>query len=407
MDNCNFCGHSDIKSIKNFGKHPIAHNLLIDPEEKVDVYSMHLVYCKHCSLIQLDKPIEPHKFYSNYFTVSSWKPQPHIPKLIDTLLNHFQLSLETKVIEVGSNDGIFLKALREQGMTNLLGIEPAQDARTQALESGIETVGEYFNSSTAIDIADKHGKHDFFVSRQNLEHIEDLVSYADGMRAVLNDQALVLIEVPYFNCNLLWSDYSIWEEHVNYFTENTLRNFFEMANIEVLHQDVTLFSGETLIFYGRYHENSLKYKNRYLSNDNEIELIEHYSNCADNFISDMESFLLDFKSEEGKKIALYGAGARATSFLNFLNLAKHIDFVLDDQVEKQDKFLPGESIPIISGKEINSRNIGLVLLGVNTEIEDKVIDKHQDFIDAGGKFYSILPPSKKLPPFWEDYVIEK
>lgn len=407
MDNCNFCGHSDIESIKNFGKHPIAHDLVKAAEEQSDIYTMHLVYCKRCDLIQLDQPIEPHKFYSNYFTVSSWKPQPHIPQLIDTLLNRLQLPLDAKVIEVGSNDGIFLKALREHGMHNLMGVEPAKDARELAISAGIHTVGEYFNSETADELVSQFGKQDVFVTRQNLEHINDLVDYGLGMRKVLKDNALVLIEVPYFNGNLAWTDYSIWEEHVNYFTEKTLAHFCDLVGIEVLRKEVTLFAGETLIFYGRYKASSNDMASaleNFSCDNSDLPMIQRYTDNVDKFMSDAKSFLLEFKQTTGKKVALYGAGGRATSFINFLGLAEYVDFVLDDQKEKQGFFLPGKNIPIISGAEINDHDIGLVLLGVNTEVEDKVIQKHQEYIARGGIFYSILPPSEILPPFWSKYI---
>jgi hypothetical protein len=97
---------------------------------------------------------------------------------------------------------------------------------------------------------------------------------------------------------------------------------------------------------------------------------------------------------------VYGAGSRTFCLINFTGVAPFIDVILDDQAEKQHKYMPGGGIPILPGEELYSRNIAVCLLAVNEENEEKVIRKHERWTQSGGRFCSILPPSSRLPLMW-------
>src|SRR5258708_17883021 len=157
-------------------------------------------------------------FYTNYNVLSSWKNQPHVPLLANLIDSLPGVHKGMRVLEVGSNDGIFLEELRRHGYQNLLGIEPAMDVQQAASNKGFETLGTYFNPTSAAKIADQRGMFDLFIARQVLEHISDLTAFRDAMALILAPNAYVVIEVPHFSHNLRCTDYNIWEEHVNYFT---------------------------------------------------------------------------------------------------------------------------------------------------------------------------------------------
>ena len=57
----------------------------------------------------------------------------------------------------------------------------------------------------------------------------------------------------------------------------------------------------------------------------------------------------------------------------------------------------------MSSSALYGKGIDIVLLGVNTENEEKVINKHEKWVSMGGQFFSILPPSDILLPFWKHF----
>ena len=65
--------------------------------------------------------------------------------------------------------------------------------------------------------------------------------------------------------------------------------------------------------------------------------------------------------KDNKKIIGYGAPAKATTALNYFNINKEIDFVVEDNKLKHGKFIPGVNIPILAKKKINKNDTILVL----------------------------------------------
>ena len=380
----------------DFGKQPIAHDFLDSASGVEPAYPFKLYFCEDCGFIQIIDMIPADLLYKEYFTLSSWKHQPHIPGLIEILKEKTGLSKDSRILEVGSNDGIFLEALKQQGYERAVGIEPAADACKVALKNDIKTIASYFTTEAAKEFVKEHGKCDLFISRHNLEHIQDLKAFKEAMRIVLDPGSFVLFEVPNFSSNLKNRDYSLWEEHVNYFTSETLNRFLEEAGIKVIHEHNLLFSGESLIIIGQY----LGKEGLDESSQDNIKVlrgkIRDYAGKWPEFRQEFIGYLKNQKAK-GKKIAIYGAGARLCSLVNFTGIGPYIEFVVDDQREKQGKFMPGSKLEILPSAALSEQAVDLCLLAVNSESEEKVIVKHSNW---KGSFVSVLPPSQRLPGFW-------
>ena len=401
MDSCHLCGKFELLPLIDFGKHPIAHRFLDDPNQEEYLHDVIVLFCENCGLTQLGNPILPEKLYSNYNWLSSWKRNPHIPllvKLIDEL--HGDLSKTSKIIEVGSNDGSFLDELRDQGYKKLLGVEPARDAWKASNKKGIETIGSYFTLKKSKEIVKTHGRCDLLVSRQMLEHITDLTDFQKAIGIILKPGGYVLMEVPNFTLGLNTPDYSaIWEEHVNYFTPQTLNRFLMNIGIRPIHSETVTFSGEALIVLGEYLEKSFPIADG-------KEILKELRSSSLKFRDRWPKFkgaLIDYMNKhrsKGRKVALYGAGCRASSLINFANLSPYIEFIVDDQPEKQNKYMPGSHLPILPSSALVEESIDLCLLAVNAENEENVIAKHHIYQNNGGQFVSVHPPSNLLPDFW-------
>lgn len=401
MDPCHLCGEFKLLLLIDFGKHPIAHRFLDDPNQEEYLHNVVILFCENCGLIQLGNPIPPEKLYSKYNWLSSWKWNPHIPrlvKLIDRLCS--DLNEQSKIVEVGSNDGSFLEELRNQGYKNLLGVEPAQDAWKASNKKEIEAIGSYFTLNKSREIMETHGRCDLLVSRQMLEHITDLIDFQNAIGTILKPGGYVLLEVPNFTLGLDAPDYSaIWEEHVNYFTPQTLNRFLMNTGIRPIHSETVTFSGESLIVLGKYLGKSISIADG-------KGILKALRSSSLKFRDQWPKFkdaLIDYLHKhrrKGGKVALYGAGCRANSLINFANLSPYIEFIVDDQPEKQNKYMPGSRLPILPSSALIEESIDLCLLAVNAENEDKVIAKLRKYKNHGGQFISVHPPSNLLPDFW-------
>jgi len=69
--------------------------------------------------------------------------------------------------------------------------------------------------------------------------------------------------------------------------------------------------------------------------------------------------------KENKKIVGYGAPAKATTALNFFGISKQIDYIIEDNKLKNNKFVPGVLIPIKDKKHHRDTNSTILVLAWN------------------------------------------
>lgn len=385
---CRLCQNRGVELLFDFGDQPIAHRLLDRPEEHCRGFPFRVGYCASCGFLQLMDSIPPQELYQNYFTVSAWKNQPHVPRLIQLMEGIFDLNVQSRILEIGCNDGVFLEKLAQLGYSNSLGIEPTRDAYGLAIRRGVNVINRFFGREIADELMDGEGT-DLIVSRQVIEHIPDLHEFLDCARDVLRPKGGLVLELPDHSMNYETLDYSFWEEHCNYFTIHTLSALLQMHGFEVVHHESTLFSGKALFVFAQKSSNRrVPAQPRNLDHERAMR----YKDMLPVLQRSLRDFL-DRESAHG--IAMYGAGARSCNFVNLLGLGEYIDVFIDDQPEKQGKYVPGPRCLIRSYVEDDATRF--FLLGVNCENENKVISRR-----SLRSFVSVLPPSRFLPDFWRN-----
>ncbi|EMJ92073.1 methionine biosynthesis protein MetW-like protein [Leptospira alstonii serovar Sichuan str. 79601] len=306
----------------------------------------------------------------------------------------FNLKESDKILELGCNDGSFLDYLKEKGYLNLTGIEPTLDSSKIAKEKGHKVFHKFWTHEYAKDFTSAEGKFDIVVTRQVLEHISDLEDFMQAIHFSLKDDGGFIIEIPDSEWNLNYLDYALWEEHVNYFTIESLRNLLALNGFQIIHSETTLFSGKAmLVFCEKTNVGTPKLKNNYL------EKTTNYGKAFPKFKLALEKYLDSYRD-----IIIYGCGSRSCNFVNFLGIKDRIKVFIDDQKEKQNTIVPGCEIKVQNSENLTSFSKH-VLLGVNSESEFKVLRK-KGLDKSSLTFHSILPPSKLLPEFWKRMIYD-
>ena len=103
----------------------------------------------------------------------------------------------------------------------------------------------------------------------------------------------------------------------------------------------------------------------------------------------LSKFLLRAQKNE-KKVAIFGAGHLAIKFINFYNISKFITCVIDDDINKNNMYLPGSNLQITSSAVLDNNQIDYCLLALSPESEIAVRRAKQSFLRNGGKFFSIF-----------------
>jgi len=240
------------------------------------------------------------------------------------------------VLEIGSNDGAFLKLIENSGHRNLIGIEPSIALAEKSRQEGLRIETGYFDSNAVNVIRRKYGNVRLVVCRHTLEHIPNPGKFLVGIKELLTPaKGVLLIEVPDSSALKEGLNFvELWDEHLHYFTANTL------SHILLRHG----FSVTTAKTFPHLDTRNL------LIMASIAERAEAGWPDSDIRVEDWRAFSTRFQWLSQKLVAeikklprpvyLVGASHPQCNFVNYLDLGGNVDFMIDDDTEKVGKYPP-------------------------------------------------------------------
>ncbi len=377
---CRSCGNKNLKRVISLGYHPLANNLLESKEQYCEKYPLEVNFCEQCYNCQLSVVVNPKEMFSNYLYQSSTTEsfRNHFKAASEKYIKEFKLEPNNSyIIDVGSNDGIALKPFKEKGFKKILDIEPAKNLSDLANQNQILTFNGYLTKENLSHIEKKAS---LILASNVFAHADDLKSMTECMLELLDEDGKIVIEVQYLLNTLkdLTFD-NIYHEHTNYWTLTSLINFFRNLNCKIYKAERIDTHGGSLRVYLSNNEN-IKIENslNLLLKEEEHFGIKRFSTYQI-FGKKIESLKdkvlknISILKEKNKKIIAYGSPAKATTALNYFNISKEIDFIIEDNKLKHGKYLPGINIPIVGKDKILGKASCILVLAWNffNEIKKK------------------------------------
>ena len=399
---CKVCNNWEIKRFLTLGNIPPV-NAFIDSSEisKEKAYPLNLSYCPNCLLVQLEDVVPPEKLFSNYLHLSSGSSSNinHLKEVVDNLSSRFKINKDTKVLEIGSNDGTLLAFLKKY-TSNLLGIDPAENLVELSKEKGIETLPRFFNTSTASDVVKERRTFDIVVALNVIPHTPNVVDLLKGVNIILSPKGILVMEGAYALETILRGEFdTIYHEHVYSFSLHSLISAFKCAGLKVIDvEKIPTQGGSLRIFAQKEKEASVIYpsveillkeeKNQGLIDPKIYHSVE---SKVKNFKNNLKKIVEEEKKKSGKLIGL-GAPARGVVILNYCNLGiEDMEYLIDDTPLKQKKFSPGVHIPVKSWEELKSyKNQTFLLLSWN--YKEHLISRLKEIVPS----FRIIIPFPKL-----------
>ena len=226
--------------------------------------------------------------------------------------------------------------------------------------------------------------------RHILEHSYNTINFIQSLKKLVNDDGYLIFEVPDCKESFSSSDYTtIWEEHILYFTENSLKKMLIGQGLKITYFEIYKYSYENVLII----ITKIKKDN---SPQKKINLIIPKINFNPNSLSVDKLKIkqkIEFFKKEKYKICLFGTGHAACTFLNILQIHDLVDLVVDDDKNKKSLFLPNSNLEIKNSLKLKKFSKILLILGVNSESEKKIVSKFKN-INSKIKFYSIYNKSK-------------
>lgn len=401
--NCRHCKAPLKHTFLNLGFAPPSNAYLsacdlVKPEK---YYPLKVMICHECWLAQTEDYAEANDLFNTeyaYFSSTSTGWLMHASEYAEKMIKRLNLSKDSYVIEVASNDGYLLKNFLAKQIP-CLGIEPTASTAAVAEAIGIPVLREFFGESLALELSLQGKKADLIAGNNVYAHVPNINDFTRGLKAALKLNGTITLEFPHLLRLIERTQFdTIYHEHFSYLSLFTVVKIFKLAGLRVFDVEELSTHGGSLRIYGCHDgDNRLTTDavNNILENEScaglqALNVYKDFQERANKAKDDLLSFLLE-KKQNGKTVAAYGAAAKGNTLLNYAGVKPDlVAFVCDAAVAKQNKFMPGSHIPIYSTAELRKRRPDYVLI-LPWNIAKEVKEQSLDLEELGTKFYIAIP----------------
>ena len=301
-----------------------------------------------------------------------------------------------KILEIGSNDGSFLKNFRK---TRTIGIEPCANVERITKKLKYDTIPEYWNLKLAKKIKQKYKQIDLIYSANTISHIKNLNDVFKSINLVLSKNGILIIEDPSLLECLKRNTYDqFYNEHIYVFSYIALANILKKHDLTIFRVENISIHGGSCRYFVKRKDNILKVESSVLKQKIKeinfgIDKTKTYLNFKNRVEKSKDKLISIFEKckKENKKIIGYGATAKSTTILNYCQINNStIEYFLDTTADKQNKYTPGTKIKIKKYNGSIEKDVDYIFLGA-WNFKKEIFKKERKFINSGGKFITHTP----------------
>jgi len=370
---CRSCQAPLVESVLDLGAMPLA-NAFVECSEAMtqERFTLHVWACSNCLLVQLAPDVPAATLFGEYSYLSSYSDSwmKHAQRFASLAIERCHLNVESRVVEIASNDGYLLRYFHDAGIPSL-GVEPAANVAAIAERKGFETRCAYFGSEYAEALSREGWVADLVVANNVLAHVPDLNDFLDGLANLVALDGHVSIEVPHLEALVAGLQFdTIYHEHYSYFSLAALVTALGRHDLSVVDVERLSSHGGSLRVWaapvkaGRRIAQSVESTLREERSSGLHDI--HALRRAAALMRDRASAIVEFVRSaraDGKRLVGYGAAAKATIVINYCGLGvEDIGFVADRNPLKQGRCVPGSSIPIVDLEYLEARSPDYILL---------------------------------------------
>ncbi|MCI0540692.1 MAG: class I SAM-dependent methyltransferase [Verrucomicrobiales bacterium] len=397
---CRSCGGSQLETFLDLGETALADRLLTDADlDKPElIFPLRVAFCGDCSLVQITETVNPKILFADaypYYSSFSHALLNHSRENVLDLIARRGLGPNSFVVELASNDGYLLKNYVEAGI-RVLGIDPADGPAAAAEKLGVPTRCAFFTRELAETLHAEGIRADVIHANNVLAHVADTNGFVAAVARLLKEDGVAVIEAPYIEMLTEHCEFdTIYHEHLCYFSGTALDRLFRRHGLFLNEIKRLSIHGGSLRLYVESHERVGVSVTDQLAHEaargiNGIDYFRDFSAKVDVLKRNLLALLHLLKSG-GASIAAYAAAAKGATLINTTGIGrKLVDFVVDRNVHKQGKYMPGQHIPIRSTEALLEVQPDYVLM-LAWNLADEILEQQKEYRARGGKFIIPVP----------------
>ena len=396
--NCRLCGSKELQTVYKFQNSPVGDDYT-KKIKKLPKYELKLQLCSTCGFVQLSNVINPDKVYGEYLyvTKTSHGLVQHFKNLYQYLIKKKIVKQKSKILEIGSNDGSFLKFFKKD-CKELLAVDPASHLFK---DKKIKNIGKHFTDKTSSEILKDYGKFDTIIANNVLANIDNLKDMFRGIKNILNQNGYLVVETfslyGIIQNNLVDN---IYHEHLSYFTIESFSKFAKKYGLFLKEVKFLKVKGGSLRFIFKNAKLKITKKNSELIKK-EKKIIK---NLKKKFIllrnlnfknSEKLNLFINSRKLKKEKILGFGASVGTTTLIYDFKLQNKIDYLFDNEKRRSNLYCPGTKIKVLNPKLIKKFKPEFIIIFA-WRYADVIIKKNKKYFNKNVKFIIPLPKFKIL-----------
>ena len=365
-------------------------------------YPLKVMVCDCCWLVQTEDFVRADEMFSMdyaYFSSFSASWLNHAKSYVDSITSRLNLDESSTVVEIAANDGYLLQYVKNKGLP-CYGIEPTHNTAKVARDKGIEIIEDFFNVTKAEQLVKQGRQADLIVANNVLAHVPDINGFVKGFSILLKVNGVSTFEFPHL-LNLIekYQFDTIYHEHYSYLSFTTTCAILKSNGMTVFDVEEIKTHGGSLRVYAQRSDTGKQPVSKSVSElqkkENEIgisslQFYEGFQKKAEHIKLEFLSFLTKTKQSD-KKVVGYGAAAKGNTLVNFSGVGPDLlSYVVDKNIEKQGKYMPGSHIPIVEESRLKLDQPHYVII-FPWNIQQEVMEQLKYIQDWEGKFVTFIP----------------
>lgn len=388
----------------NLGTTGLANELYIDKKsaEQADRFPLVIGMCGSCKHIQLRHIISPNRMFSNYIYKSgvSTSFQKHFEEAANYIKQLFKG--DGFVLEIGSNDGLLLSKLKNLGVSSV-GVEPSLGLIEISRQENLNVIHGFWDEQTSLEVIKNFGKPKVVVANNVFAHIDDIRKATKLIQETLSDNGFFVFEVSYFGDVFEKNLFdTVYHEHMSYHTVKPLLNFFKEFDLDLVDVKRIPIHGGSIRVTVTNNLNTVKSKSLMdlltyedLMKFDDKAILMEFTNKIESKKKEVKAIISQIKDSDF--VFGYAAPAKLVTFLSVMDLENiNLASVIDDNSEKQGKFLPCSGIQIVSFdfalsvlEQTNKTDVFCFVFAWNIGIE--LLNKLREKFPDGTKVVQFMP----------------